>query len=95
MRRISYLEQLYYCYFSKPESERKLYQAAVQAKFKNVVEIGISSIERTCRFLKIAHRFSEEPIQYCGIDHFESGVGGQNSLKSGLPTLNSRKPVLV
>ena len=80
MRKMSFLRQLYSCYLSKPASDRKLYRTAVQFEFRSVVEIGIASIERTCRVLELAHRFAEEPIQYTGIDLFESGVRGTNKI---------------
>lgn len=77
MRKTSFLKQLYYCYLAKPAHDRALYRMAAQFEFNSIVEIGISSIERTCRVLEIAHRFSEQPIQYCGIDLFEANTHGQ------------------
>lgn len=80
MRKMGFLKQLFWCYLGKPASDRSLYRAAVQYDFKSVVEIGISSIERTCRVLELAHRFTEEPVQYTGIDMFESEVRGSNRI---------------
>ena len=77
---MSFLKQLYYCYLSKPASNRLYYRMATQYEVKSVIEIGMTSLERSCRFIEIAHRFVEEPIQYCGIDMFEAGDQGQSKI---------------
>lgn len=80
MRKMSFFRQLCCCYFSKPASDRRLYRTAVEFEFKSVVELGISSIERSCRLLELAHRYCDEPINYTGIDLFESDVSGTNRI---------------
>ena len=80
MRKMSLLKQLYCCYLSKPASDRKLYRAVAQFEINSVVEIGIASIERTCRVLELAHRFSKGTVQYTGIDLFESEIGASNKI---------------
>ena len=80
MRKTSFLKQLYSCYFSKPVHDRLLYRTAAQFEFQSVVEIGISSIERTCRMLEIAHRYTDQPICYTGIDLFDARDGRQQQV---------------
>ena len=76
MKKTGFLKQLYYCYLSKPASDRAIYRLATELEISSVLEIGISSLERTCRMLEISHRFCEQPIHYSGIDMFEAGVEG-------------------
>lgn len=83
MQKLGYFKQLYFRYLAKPKSDRQIYQSMAEMDIKNVLEIGITSLERTCNSIQMAHRFCEDPIHYFGIDLFEAG-GGQNSV--GLKT---------
>jgi len=76
MKKTGFLKQLYYCYLSKPASDRAIYRLAAELEINSILEIGISSLERTCRLIEISHRFCEQPIQYTGIDMFEAGAEG-------------------
>lgn len=80
MRKMSFLKHLYHCYFSKPASDRALYRSVAQFEINSIVEVGISSIDRTVNMLELVHRYTEQPVQYTGIDLFESEVRGSNKI---------------
>ncbi len=59
-------------FFSKPIGDRCLYQFVSAAKPTSIVEIGLTSIERSRNLIRIAQKFSQQKtIKFCGIDLFE------------------------
>ena len=83
MRLATTLRYLYFSYFSKPVSDRALYPILKQKRPRKILEIGISSLDRTLRLLDFAQRMSEgEAIRYVAIDLFEARSAGEKlSLK--------------
>lgn len=71
----------YLAYFSKPKSERQIYQQVKKLQVRRIVEVGIGSIERAVRIVSVAQRFSGgAPITYTGFDWFEERSAGQAPL---------------
>lgn len=69
----SFLRRLYLTQFSKPASDRAIFQAICQIAPRAMMEIGIGSGERALRMIELAGRIAaNEPITYVGIDLFES-----------------------
>ncbi len=73
MRLATTLRYLYLSYFSKPASDRALYRLLRKKRPRKVLEIGISTMDRTLRMLAFAQKLVEgEPIRYAAIDLFEA-----------------------
>lgn len=71
----------YLAYFSKPKSERQIYQQVKKLQARRIVEVGIGSIERAVRIVSVAQRFSGgAQITYTGFDWFEERSAGQAPL---------------
>ena len=59
-------------YFAKPKSDRMLYGLVRRNGVRRVVEVGIDSLERTSRMLKLALDYAAEgEVRYTGVDPFE------------------------
>jgi hypothetical protein len=77
----SLLRSFWLLYFSKPASDRKLYQSVRAKAVRSIVELGVGLPLRTPRLLQFAAgKASSEPIRYCGIDLFEARPSGQPAL---------------
>lgn len=62
--------------FSKPLADRAVYRFVATHAPRSILEVGMSSIERTCNLLLLAQRSAKtEEIRYCGIDLFEARGG--------------------
>lgn len=59
-------------YLSSPAHERGLYQRVKRARPTRIVEVGLGDLTRASRVIALAQRYSDEPIQYCGIDPFDA-----------------------
>ena len=69
-------------WFSKPSWDRSLYQVIKLEKPKSILEIGLSSIERTLNLIQIAQQASPEiELKYSGIDLFEARSAGRQTIK--------------
>lgn len=67
--------------FSKESSERQLIRLVKKQQTRRVVELGISSLERTTELLTQAAKTSPEAkIQYSGFDFFEERPSSLESL---------------
>lgn len=59
--------------FSRPAGERPLWQHLLRTPPKRILEIGLGGLSRTERMLSLLGPTSDgAPIQYVGIDRFES-----------------------
>ena len=59
--------------FSRPAGERPLWRHLLRTPPKRILEIGLGGLSRTERMLALVGRTSDgDPIQYVGIDRFES-----------------------
>jgi hypothetical protein len=59
--------------FSKPVSDRAVYRYVAAQAPRSILEIGLSSMERTCNLLQFAQRSAKtREIRYCGIDLFDA-----------------------
>lgn len=73
MRLATIARYLYLSYFSKPVCDRSLYKAIKKHQPRKILEIGISSTQRTLRMLDFAHRLAEgETLRYSAVDLFEA-----------------------
>ncbi len=62
----------YFCYFSKPQSDRPLYRAIWRRRARKIVELGIGNGRRALRMLDVAKLASPgDKVDYWGFDPFE------------------------
>ena len=77
MPRLSWVQRLYWRYFSKPVSERALFLHLIEYPIASVLEIGIGSGERIKQVLPLCIRpEGGTQIRYVGVDPFESAGPG-------------------
>ncbi|MCU0878663.1 MAG: hypothetical protein MUF06_12830 [Pirellulaceae bacterium] len=75
------LRSSYLYYFSQPASDRTLFKAMKGRPIRSIVEIGVSLGGRTERLLEVAAWQPQSlPLQYTGIDLFDSRPVGQPKL---------------
>lgn len=84
------LRHLYLAYLSKPAGDRVLYRTLRQHRCQSIVEIGIGSIERTERLLRMAGERNGELPRYSAIDGFDLRANGALALKDTFKRLRSR-----
>lgn len=72
---------LYLSYFSKPICDRSLYKAIKQHRPRKILEIGLTSTQRTLRMLDFASRLADGgAMRYSAIDLFEARDKSQPKL---------------
>lgn len=77
MNKISLWRYWLLVHFSKPVVDRALYRFVATHAPRSILEIGLTSLERTCNLLRLAQRAGKtEEIRYCGIDLFEARPAG-------------------
>lgn len=82
MARLSWMQRLYWRYFSKPVGQRGLFLHAIETPIGSILEIGIGSGERIKQVLALCvPPEGVTQIRYAGVDLFESA-------KPGTPHLN-------
>ena len=72
MSAASRIKYAYYAYLAKPKSERKLYREIRRRRPQRIVELGLSSKQRSLRMLRVVARYAPGPVEYTGIDLFEA-----------------------
>lgn len=73
LRELLDLKYLYLAYFSQPAADRILYRAIRRNKVRRILEVGVGTGDRAQRMIALALRNkSAEPVEYTGIDLFES-----------------------
>jgi hypothetical protein len=82
MRRVSWVQRLYWRYVSKPAACRELFLYAIDHPIGSILEIGVGDGERIRSLLPLC-RVPErsDRLRYAGLDPFESGGEGRLSLK--------------
>ncbi len=76
-----FIQRIWLNYFSKPASDRPLFQAVTGKAIRSVVEIGIADVARTRKLWDVlAWRGENLPLRYTGIDPFESRPKSQSPL---------------
>jgi hypothetical protein len=68
-RQLGWLGTAWLCNFSRPASERPVYRHVLARAPKRVLEIGLGTLVRTERMLRVAARSGG--VQYIGLDRFE------------------------
>ncbi len=77
MARLSWVQRLYWRYFSKPVSDRALFLHAIENPISSILEIGIGSGERIKQVLPLCTLAAgATQIRYVGVDAFESAGPG-------------------
>lgn len=72
MNAASFWESFLWTKWAKPVSRRRLYQRIQRGAPIRIVEFGLGDGQRAERMLRLAARYSDQRIQYCGIDLFEA-----------------------
>jgi hypothetical protein len=68
-------------HFSRPKSNRQLYQLVKRAQVCRIVEVGISDLARAVSLIETAQRFAGyKKVWYTGIDYFEARDPSQTPL---------------
>ncbi len=87
------LRLLYLFHFSKPASDRAVYQAVYQRRIRRIVELGVGTAQRAARLIEVAAgRSPSDQIVYTGVDPFEgrTAVDGPGmTLKATYRTLRA------
>ena len=77
MARLSWIQRLYWRYFSKPVSQRELIQHVIENPLASLLEIGIGSGDRIKQVLRLCTLADgATQIRYVGVDAFESAEPG-------------------
>lgn len=73
MNALKFFRQIYFCYFSKPASERALYRLLRKTAVQSIVEVGIGRLDRTRRLIEFAlDKTPADRLRYAAIDMFEA-----------------------
>ena len=68
----SHIRLIYSSHFSKPQSDRPIYQAIQRCHARKIVEFGIGAAQRALRMIEVAKLASpDQEIHYVGMDLFE------------------------
>ncbi len=68
-----FLNSVYLVWFSKPKCDRVLFRFLKSRKAANIVEIGLTSLERSQRLVQMAKQCANvSDVRYTGIDLFEA-----------------------
>lgn len=68
-----WLQTLWMTRFSRPAGERPLWRHVLRQPPQRILELGLGTLTRTERLLRLAATLRpEQPIQFVGIDRFES-----------------------
>jgi hypothetical protein len=71
------LAYAYWAWFGKPAGDRRLYRLMRRERPVRIVEIGLGSLPRSIRLIRISQRFSPDSvIEYTGVDLFEARTEG-------------------
>ena len=85
--------------FSRPAGERPLWRHLLRTPPKRILEIGLGGLSRTERMLSLLGPASDgTPIQYVGIDRFESRTPTDPpgvTLKAALASLSQARPMIA
>ena len=66
------LRYLHLAYLSHPAENRPLYRAIRRNRIRRIVEIGVGSVERAVRMIRLASQIdSPIKVRYTGLDRFE------------------------
>ena len=85
MRRLTWIQRVYWTRFSKPISDRELARQLIANPIASLLEIGIGRGERMRRIAQLVTLSADtERLRYIGVDEFEAAKdGGQHlSLKT-------------
>ena len=67
-----WLTYVYWCFGTGTGAEKSLFRRIRRLQPRRIVEVGISSLERTSRLISAAQRYAQgDAIRYTGIDWFE------------------------
>lgn len=87
----TFLHRLYLTRLRKPASDRFLYRTILAHKPCQILELGIDSLDRTGRMIKLALSWGiSHPLRYVGVDLFEAretNSSHDTSLKFSYKTL--------
>jgi len=77
MAAVGPLRYAYLAFFSKPRTERALYQHLRRVRGRRIVEIGIGTIDRAVNLISVAQRNNAATtVSYTGFDWFEERETG-------------------
>lgn len=89
------LRLFYLFHFSKPASDRAVYQAVYRRRIRRIVELGVGTGQRAVRLIEVAAGHSpSDQIVYTGIDPFEcrnAADGPGTTLKNAYRTLRATR----
>jgi len=77
-----FFDSVYLTRFSQPKCDRVLYRFVKKHRISNLIEIGISDLQRSLRMIRLACHASrgESEIRYTGIDLFEARPKDQSAM---------------
>ncbi len=75
MAKLGWFRTLWLYRFSQPAAERQIYRLIARLKPQRILELGLGTLERTERVLKVAG-CQAGPTHYVGLDRFEGRLPG-------------------
>jgi hypothetical protein len=78
MGRIGIFGKLWLNRFSSPASERPVVRQVIAQPPAAILELGLGTLERTEKVVRLATRLSDTPVHYVGLDRFESRQPGDS-----------------
>ncbi|NDC52966.1 MAG: hypothetical protein EBZ74_01435 [Planctomycetia bacterium] len=71
MARIGWLETFWLARCSQPAGERAVHRAVCRRRPRQILELGLGTLRRTERMLRLARRSGGAAVHYVGLDRFE------------------------
>ena len=71
MGRMGWIRRMWLTRFSKPVADRPLFRHLLRAAPQRIIEIGIDSLDRSERLLRVAAAVGPTAPHYVGLDRFE------------------------
>lgn len=71
MAKVGVFRRLWLTRFSKPAGERPIYRAILGSKPRRILELGLGTLKRSERVLKVAGSIGDGGLHYVGLDRFE------------------------
>lgn len=71
MAKLGVFRRLWLTRFSKPAGERPIYRVILGSKPHRILELGLGTLKRSERVLKVARSVGDGGLHYVGLDRFE------------------------
>lgn len=77
MTRLGFVRRMWLTRFSQPAVDRSLFRHVLQRKPSRIIQVGIPSLDRTERLIRVATAAAGGGLHYVGLDRFEARLPGE------------------